>query len=68
MNSAGADSSLFVIALNSQDNWFSAVDATSDGFFYVNLNAAISSASVTQVIIFKKVTWNLNWRSNICFF
>jgi len=48
MNSAAADSSLFVIALSIQDNWFSAFDAASDGFFYVNLNAAISSASVTQ--------------------
>jgi len=48
MNSAAAASSLYVIGLNGQDNWFSAVDATSDGFFYVNLSAAISSASVVQ--------------------
>ena len=52
MNSAAAASNLFVIALDGQDNWFSAVDATSDGFFYVNLSAAISSASVVQVFIF----------------
>ena len=68
MNSAGADSSLFVIALNSQDNWFSAFDKTSDGFFYVNLSAAISSATVAQVIIFIKVTWNLNWCFISCFY
>jgi len=61
LNSAAAPSSLYVIALDGQDNWFSAVDATSDGFFFVNLSAAISSASVTQVFIFIKVTWNLNW-------
>ena len=52
MNSAAAASNLFVIALDGQDNWFSAVDATSDGFFFVNLSAAISSASVVQVFIF----------------
>jgi hypothetical protein len=38
---------MFVIALDGQDNWFSAVDPTSDGFFYVNLSANISSASVS---------------------
>jgi len=48
MNSAAADSSLYVIGLNGKDNWFSAVDKTSDGFFYVNLSAAISSATVAQ--------------------
>jgi len=58
---------LYVIALDGQDNWFSAVDATSDGFFYVNLSAAISSAKVAQVFIFIKVTWNLNWRFISCF-
>ena len=67
MNSAAAASSLYVIGLNGQDNWFSAVDATSDGFFYVNLSAAISSASVVQVFIFIKVTWNINWRFISCF-
>jgi len=67
MNSAAAASNLFVISLNGQDNWFSAVDKTSDGFFFVNLSAAISSASVTQVFIFIKVTWNLNWRFISCF-
>jgi hypothetical protein len=61
LNSAAAPSSLFVIDLDGQDNWFSAIDNTSDGFFYVNLSAAISSASVVQVFIFIKVTWNLNW-------
>jgi len=48
LNSAAAPSSLFVIGLYGQDNWFSAFDKTSDGFFFVNLSAAISSASVTQ--------------------
>ena len=46
MNSAASDSSLYVIALDSQDNWFSIVDPTSDGFFYVNLSAAISTDSI----------------------
>jgi hypothetical protein len=68
MNSAAADSSLYVIGLNGKDNWFSAVDKTSDGFFYVNLSAAISSATVAQVIIFIKVTWNLNWSFISCFY
>ena len=68
MNSAAAASNLFVISLNGQDNWFSAVDNTSDGFFYVNLSAAISSASVVQVFIFIQVTWNLNWRFISCFY
>ena len=67
MNSAAAASTLYVIALDGQDNWFSAVDAASDGFFYVNLSAAIISASVVQVFIFIKVTWNLNWRFISCF-
>ena len=67
MNSAAAPSSLYVIALDGQDNWFSNVDITSDGFFFVNLSAAISSATVVQVFIFKKVTWNLNWRFISCF-
>jgi hypothetical protein len=53
---------LYVIALSGQDNWFSAFDKTSDGFFYVNLSAAISSATVVQVFLFIKVTWNLNWK------
>jgi hypothetical protein len=48
MNSAANPSTLYVIAVDGQDNWFSAVDKTSDGFFFVNLSAAISSASVVQ--------------------
>ena len=50
MNSAAAASTLYVIALDGQDNWFSAVDNTSDGFFYVNLSAAISSDSVFKYL------------------
>ena len=68
MNSAADPSTMFVIALDGQDNWFSAVDPTSDGFFYVNLSAAISTASINQVFIFIKATWNLNWRFINCFY
>ena len=68
MNSAAADSTLYVIALDGQNNWFSAVDSKSDGFFYVNLSAAISTDSIDQVFIFIKVTWNLNWRFISCFY
>ena len=35
---------LMVISLNSQNNWYSIVDSTSDGFFYVNLAGPITSA------------------------
>jgi hypothetical protein len=47
MNSASGTPALYVIALDAQDNWWSLVDPTSDGFFYVNLTGAISTSSIT---------------------
>ena len=57
---------MFVIALDGQDNWFSAVDPTSDGFFYVNLSAAISNESIEQVFfLFKFIGIKIGGLSNI---